>query len=76
MSRGLYRGQYAGENDHEYFAEISCAYFNFLEYTPHNRSELRKYDSMGYRLMESTWGSSATVSDPTVRLQRERTAGA
>jgi hypothetical protein len=47
---------YAGTNECEYFAELSCAYFNRLNYFPFTREQLRKYDPTGYRMMELTWG--------------------
>jgi tetratricopeptide (TPR) repeat protein len=49
---------YASTNEYEYFAELSCAYFNKLNYFPFNREELRKYDPTGYRMMELTWGKA------------------
>ncbi len=47
---------YAGTNAHEYFAELTCAYFDRLNYFPFTREELRKYDPTGYRMMELVWG--------------------
>jgi tetratricopeptide (TPR) repeat protein len=47
---------YARTNEYEYFAELSCAYFNKLNYFPFTREELRKYDPTGYQMMEATWG--------------------
>jgi tetratricopeptide (TPR) repeat protein len=49
---------YARTNELEYFAELSCAYFNKLSYFPFTREELRKYDPVGFRMMELTWGKN------------------
>ena len=55
---GSVRKQYARANDHEYFAELSCAYFDRLGYFPKTRDELREYDPVGFRIMELTWGKA------------------
>jgi hypothetical protein len=55
---GTPRTQYARTNDHEYFAELSCAYFDRLGYFPRTRVDLRKYDPAGFRVMELTWGKA------------------
>ena len=57
-SNGSSRKQYARANDREYFAELSCAYFDRLSYYPQTREELKKYDPTGYRVMELTWGKA------------------
>jgi hypothetical protein len=56
MERNLFRGQYAAKNEFEYFAEISCAYLDRLDYSPRTREELEEYDRAGHRLMELVWG--------------------
>jgi tetratricopeptide (TPR) repeat protein len=53
---------YAGVNEYEYFAELSCAYFNRLGYFPFTRGQLRKYDPTGYRMMELVWGKTSPKS--------------
>jgi hypothetical protein len=55
---GSSRKQYARANDHEYFAELSCAYFDRLGYFPKTRDELKEYDPVGFRIMELTWGKA------------------
>jgi hypothetical protein len=47
---------YALTNEKEYFAELSEAYFGRNDFYPFNRTELKTYDPMGYRLMEKIWG--------------------
>ncbi len=47
---------YALTNSKEYFAELSEAYFGRNDFYPFVRSDLKKYDPQGYRLMERTWG--------------------
>jgi hypothetical protein len=52
---------YAGRNDAEYFAELTCAYFDRLDYYPHDRTELRDHDSVGYELMTKMWGTPEQI---------------
>ncbi len=61
IARGLYRGRYASTNQREYFAELSCAYFDKLAYRPHSQEELKQYDPIGYRLMEMCWGTQEQI---------------
>ena len=54
MERNLYdRTSYAATNEHEYFAEMSCAYLNRIDYFPHTREDLKKHDKAGFALMEN-----------------------
>lgn len=78
--QGLYRGvkdvngdpiakAYATENQLDYFAELSVAYFLRGEYEPFDRAALRAYDPEGYAMIEKMWGvngppPSATKSAP------------
>jgi hypothetical protein len=65
MERKLYDpGLYAATNDHEYFAELTCAYLEKLDYFPRNRDELKKHDPKGYELMEKVWGKAVPRKDP------------
>jgi hypothetical protein len=69
MARGLYKAvpdghrgtvrAYAATDQHEYFAEISCAYLDRCDFFPHDRASLREYDSVGYELMRRVWGDAA-----------------
>ncbi len=47
---------YALNDEREYFAEISEAYFGVNDYYPFVRSELQAFDPLGYNLMVSIWG--------------------
>jgi hypothetical protein len=47
---------YALTNAKEYFAELSEAYFGRNDFYPFVRSDLKKHDPQGYRLMEQIWG--------------------
>jgi hypothetical protein len=60
---------YARKNEFEYFAELSCAYFNRLQYYPFTREDLRKHDPDGYKLMVDVW----TKSKPRVPTQKRPT---
>ena len=62
MGRHLYQGKYADTNHKEYFAEVSCAYFGHLNYEPKTRDELKKYDPVGYHMMELTWGTPEFIA--------------
>lgn len=46
---------YALENEREYFAELTEAYFGRNDFYPFNREELRKHDPTGYRMIEAAW---------------------
>jgi hypothetical protein len=59
---------YASTNISEYFAEMTCAYFNQLAYYPRTRSDLKKHDPVTCNLMEGIWGKvkiEATKVAPT-----------
>lgn len=68
MDRGLYdevkhasgktRRAYAATSDHEYFAELSCAYLDKCAYFPFTREDLKVHDPVGFRLMEQVWGKA------------------
>ncbi|MBO0700924.1 MAG: hypothetical protein J2P46_21195, partial [Zavarzinella sp.] len=65
MERKLYDPEvYAATNDHEYFAELSCAYLDRLDYFPRTREELKRHDPKGYELMEKSWGKAPAKQDP------------
>jgi hypothetical protein len=46
---------YALENEKEYFAELTEAYFGRNDFYPFARDELRHYDAEGFALMEEIW---------------------
>ena len=57
LERKLYdASMYAVTNDKEFFAELTCAYFNQLDYHPKTRADLKKHDPATYILMEKFWG--------------------
>jgi hypothetical protein len=68
--RKLYEGQYARTNEHEYFAELTCAYLDRLHYEPHTRDDLKSYDPVGFKVMEAVWGKPKEV------IQAEKAAKA
>ncbi len=55
---------YALENQLEYFAELSCAYFWRGEYAPFDRAALRQYDPVGFAMTEKMWGVHAAPPPP------------
>ena len=67
MERKLYDPEvYAATNEREYFAELSCAYLDRLDYYPRNREELKKNDPKGYEMMEKLWGKVPERRETTV----------
>jgi hypothetical protein len=47
---------YALNNDREYFAEATEAYFGTNDFYPFVRAELKKHDPRAYALLEKVWG--------------------
>jgi hypothetical protein len=47
---------YALDNQLEYFAELSCAYFWKGEYEPFDRNALQAYDPVGVAMLRKVWG--------------------
>ena len=56
---GGLRKAYALNNNQEYFAELTEAYFGVNDFYPFTRPDLRDFDPMGYRLMEEVWGNKS-----------------
>ncbi len=66
MDAGLYqsvehahggkRKAYAATNYKEYFADLTEAYFGKNDFFPLTREDLKKYDPIGYKLMQMVWG--------------------
>lgn len=48
-------GHYASKNAFEYFADLTTMYYGSNYYYPHNRSELKKHDPIGYEMIETAW---------------------
>ncbi len=68
---GLKRA-YALNNEQEYFAETTEAYFGVNDFYPFTRPELRTFDPVGYHLMEEVWGKKKddvhlTVANDTMK---------
>lgn len=49
------RRAYALNDNKEYFAELSEAYFGKNDFYPFTRADLKQYDPVGYKLMEEVW---------------------
>src|SRR5512132_1794323 len=52
---GTSKKAYALNNDKEYFAELSEAYFGKNDFQPFNRSELKAFDPTGYAMIDRAW---------------------
>lgn len=50
---------YAANNQREYFAELSEAYFGLNDYAPFTRVQLKNHDPAGYAMIERLWSLSA-----------------
>jgi hypothetical protein len=59
---GTEREAYAATNHAEYFAELTCAYLDRLDYAPHDAKELRDYDSVGYEMMTKAYGTPEQIA--------------
>ncbi|MCE9562714.1 MAG: hypothetical protein K8U57_11765 [Planctomycetes bacterium] len=65
MERKLYdKDQYVATNDHEFFAELSCAYLDKLRYFPYNRADLKKHDPASFKVIEAAWAGAAKKDVP------------
>lgn len=56
MNAGLYRDTYYSHSHHEYFAELTEAYFGKNDYFPRTKEEARRYDPRGVEFVERAWG--------------------
>jgi hypothetical protein len=64
LERGkLERGSYAATNAAEFFAEMSCAYLDKLQYFPRDQVELRKHDPATFQLMVALWSGAESAAN-------------
>jgi hypothetical protein len=52
------RDAYAATNEMEFFAEMTCAYYDQLDYHPKTRAALQKLDPVTFKVMEDVWGKA------------------
>jgi hypothetical protein len=52
---GQYYRAYAMSNYHEYFTELTEAYYGDNDYFPHNCDQLKHFDPEGYALIDKLW---------------------
>lgn len=52
------KDSYAATNVREFFAEMTCTYFDRLDYYPHNRDDLKKHDPVTFKTMEACWAGA------------------
>ncbi|PQO31692.1 hypothetical protein [Blastopirellula marina] len=60
---GEKRKHYALENEKEYFAEATEAFFGANDFYPFNNAELKQHDPEGYRLIESLWKRTSPADE-------------
>ncbi len=59
VERKLYDpAQYVSTNEKEFFAELTCAYYDQLHHYPKIRDELKKHDPVTHQLLDSIWGTA------------------
>jgi hypothetical protein len=61
---GTRKRAYAMNNDQEYFAELSEAYFGTNDIYPFVRAEVREHDPEGYRMLRKVWGGKPADAPP------------
>jgi hypothetical protein len=54
-NNGARERAYALENEREYFAELTEAFFGTNDYFPFNRAELQEYDPLGFEAVRAAW---------------------
>jgi len=47
---------YAMNNEMEYFAELTEAFFGFNDFYPFSRDQLKAHDPDGYSMIDVAWG--------------------
>ena len=58
---GTLRKAYAIEDEKEYFAECTEAFFGTNDYYPFVKAELKQHDSEGFQLMTKLWSENASA---------------
>ena len=54
---------YALNNENEFFAELTEAYFGLNDYFPFNFNDLSNYDPIGFKAMVSIWGDISLAAN-------------
>lgn len=62
------RDAYALTNQMEYFSELTESYFGLNDFYPFNKQELRQYDKMGFKVMETVW----FFDDKTIFIEHQK----
>ena len=74
MERKLYdKAQYVSTNEAEFFAELTCAYYDQLQHYPKTREELKKHDPATHKLLESVWGTAKKAVKATAGAAKPKT---
>ena len=69
LERGkLERGSYAATSAAEFFAEMSCAYLDRLQYFPRDRDELRQHDPVTFQLLARLWSGAENAASRTPKV--------
>lgn len=62
---------YALTNQLEYFAELTAMYFAKCNYAPIDRAALKKYDPVGYAMIQKMWGLSKDDPAPEATKRQQ-----
>lgn len=69
---GIEEQGYARQNEKEYFAVLSEAYYNTSRVYPHTRNELATYDPVGYAILDAVWKTSpGSIYQPDLLRKRK-----
>ncbi len=67
---------YALTNHHEYFAELTEAYFGINDFFPFRRSELQAHDPVGFEALRAAWEAQPEMIEEPIALASDAAAGA
>ena len=71
MGRKLYdKSLYIATNEHEFFAEATCAYLDRLGYFPKNRADLKTHDPQTTKMLDAVWGKASTAGPDALKVKR------
>jgi hypothetical protein len=67
---------YALTNHHEYFAELTEAYFGTNDFFPFRRSELQAHDPVGFEVLRAAWETRPPEIEEPIALASDPALGA
>ncbi len=67
---------YALTNHHEYFAELTEAYFGTNDFFPFRRPELQAHDPAGFEALRAAWEAQPEMTETSIGLGNSETGAA